>query len=110
MSYHQKQIYSLSGFFHVSSKFSYSELIQLPLIEEWLDTYKYFLKLCPSQMEEMVQIGALCYSTILMFRDDPKQGIYFHPLWTPSDPTNPPIFDIYTSHATGGLRKTLLGV
>jgi hypothetical protein len=94
-SYHQCQLYLLSEFFHISSKYSFMELQQLPLIDEWLDTYRYFLKLCPSQNEEMVQIGALCYSSVLMFRDDLKQAIYSHPLWQPSDPTSSPIFDIY---------------
>lgn len=87
-SYHQCQLYSLSGFFHISSKYSLNELQQLPLIDEWLDTYQYFVKTSPSQSEEMIQIGALCYSSTLTFWDDLKQAIYSHPL-TPTDPTIP---------------------
>jgi len=51
--------------------------------------------LCPSQNEEMIQIGALCYGSIFMFRDDLKQVIFSHQQWTPLDPASPPIFDIY---------------
>jgi len=87
-SYHQRQLYSLSGFFHISLKYSLNELQQLPLIDEWLDTYQYFVKTCASQTEEMIQIGALCYSSTLTFWDDLKQAIYSHPL-TPTDPTIP---------------------
>ncbi len=63
-------MYLLSGYFHVSSDLSFQELKQLPMVEEWLDTYRYYLKIFPSQAEETVQIGALCYSSILTFRDD----------------------------------------
>jgi hypothetical protein len=108
-SYHQRQLYSLSGFFHISLKFSLAELQQLPLIDEWLDTHQYFLKPCPSQTEEMIQIGALCYSSTLIFWDDLKQAIYSHPLWTPTDLSNAPIFDIYIGdfNAPGKCTKML---
>ncbi len=71
------------------------KLQKKPALEEWLDSHRYFMRLCPSNAEEMVKIGMLCYSSIFIFRDDPKQAITSHPSWTPSDPTNPPIFDIY---------------
>jgi hypothetical protein len=34
----------------------FDELSRLPLVEEWLDSYRYFLKICPSQSEEMLQM------------------------------------------------------
>jgi hypothetical protein len=58
-SYHQKQLFSLSGYFHVSSALSSDELFQLPLIDEWLELYHYYIKICPSQAEEMVKIRLL---------------------------------------------------
>jgi hypothetical protein len=67
------------------------------MVEEWLDTYNYYCKLCPSQAEEMTQIGALCYSNVFMYREDLKAAIINHPLWLPQDSSNPPIFDLYLS-------------
>ncbi len=40
---------------------------------EWMVSYCYYARICPSQTEEMVEIGALCYSSTLIFRDHLKQ-------------------------------------
>jgi len=66
-------MYSLKGYFHISSEFSLDDLQQKTPVMEWLDSYNYFMKPWISQVEEMVPIGALCYSSILMFRDDLKR-------------------------------------
>lgn len=58
-SYHDHQLYSISGYFHISSDLTFDELKAKPLVEEWLDSYHYYMKICPSQAEEMVQIGVL---------------------------------------------------
>jgi hypothetical protein len=105
-SYHQKQLYSLSGFFHISSQLSFNDLYKHPIIEEWLDSYHYFMRLCPSQNEEMVQIGALCYGSIFLFREDLKQAILAHPQWTPTDPMSSLIFDIYVRDFKTPGKKT----
>lgn len=42
------------------------------VVLEWIDSYNYFVKLCPSHIEEMVPIGALCYSSVFLFHDDLK--------------------------------------
>jgi hypothetical protein len=94
--YYQKQQYLLSGIFHISSNLTFQELCMLPTIDEWLDTYKYFLKLCPSQTEGMTQIGALCYSNLFMYCKDLKTAILSHR----------PIFDLYISDFITPGKKT----
>jgi hypothetical protein len=54
----------------------------------------------------MVQIGALCYSHVLMHREELKEAILSHPQWKPEDPTDPPIFDLYLSGFIAGNKKT----
>jgi hypothetical protein len=66
-SHHQKQTYSLSGYFNISSALTFSELFHLTLVAKWLESYHYYARICPSQNEEMVKIGALVYSSIFIF-------------------------------------------
>jgi hypothetical protein len=54
----------------------------------------------------MVPIGALCYNSIFLFRDDLKKAISEHPLWILLDPDSPPIFDIYVSEFNAPNKKT----
>ena len=79
-SYHQQQLYSLGGYFHVSSEHTLEELIRIPAIEEWLDSHWYFIWPCTSQAEKMVKIGVLCYGSIFFFCKDLKQAILDHRL------------------------------
>jgi hypothetical protein len=96
----------LSGYVHFSSQLSFNDLYKHPIIEEWLDSYRYFMHLCPSQNEEMVQISVICYGSIFLFCEDLKQAILAHPQWTPTDPTSSPIFDIYVGDFnTPGKKK-----
>lgn len=37
---------------------------------DWLEENKYYMKMCPSQNEEMVQIGDLWFSSIYMYKED----------------------------------------
>ncbi len=80
-SYHQKQTYSLSSYFQVSTTLSFEALIQLSAVSEWLNSYQYYARICPSQSEQMVKIRALCYSSTFLFREHLKQAIMTHPLW-----------------------------
>jgi hypothetical protein len=75
-------------------------------VAKWLDVHWYHMKLCPSQSEEMTPLVALCYSNILMHRDDLKQAILQHPLWRPEDPENQPIFDLYIGDFLAANKKT----
>jgi len=59
-SYHQRQNYSISGYFHVSSVLPFNEIINKPELDEWLDAHRYFMRIRPSNAEEMVKIGMLC--------------------------------------------------
>jgi hypothetical protein len=104
--YHQWQLYSLGGYFHISSELSLDNLKTILIIDKWLDSHRYNMKLCPSQHEEMINIGVLCYSSIFTFRDDLKQAILKHPLWSPSDPDDPPIFDIFIGELNTSSSKT----
>jgi hypothetical protein len=80
-SWFKEQHYSLSGFFHFSTMLSFDELFHNPVIDEWMDTYQYSVKLCPSQTEEMAIMGALCYGSTWIFREDLKLHIVEHPIW-----------------------------
>jgi len=108
-SLYHRQLYSLSGFFHISSQLPFSKILTLPKVQEWLDSNSYFIKLCPSQDEEMIPLGALCYSNVLMHREDFKEAIYQHPLWKIHFPKESPIFDLYLDDflATGKKEKML---
>jgi len=63
-------MYSLSGYFHISSSLTLEEIQCIPAAEEWLNSHCYFMKLCPSQSDEMANIGVLFCSSIFSFRDD----------------------------------------
>jgi len=66
------------------------------------------MKLCPSQAEEMVTIGILCYSSIFSFCDNLKQAILTHPSWTPINTDDPPIFDIFVGELNAPGKKTTM--
>jgi hypothetical protein len=104
--YYKKQSYSLSGYFQISTSMTFTELTQHQTIQEWLEHNRFYIKLCPSQHEEMVQVGALCFSSIFIYREDLKQSILKHPMWTDQYSQNPPIFEIYPADLTGSSKKT----
>jgi hypothetical protein len=79
--WHKKQHYSLSGYLHLNTMMSFTELMTQTPVAEWLDTYQYSARLCPSQTEEMFIIGALCYGSTWLFREDLKLHIQQHPVW-----------------------------
>jgi hypothetical protein len=62
------------------------------------------MKLCPSQQEEMILIGALGYSIVFMHRKELKQAIMKSEAWNQS--TFSGIFDIYISEFIGKGKKT----
>jgi hypothetical protein len=105
-SCHVKQTYSLNGYFHISSILLFDELFQLTPVAEWLEAYRCYIHLCPSQNKEMVKIGTLVYSSILTFRDHLKQAIMSHPLWQPSHSDPTPIFDIFVSELVFNGKQT----
>ncbi len=104
-SYHKKQHYSLSGYFHIGTSMAADTLFCHPKVLEWLDSYRYYIKLSPSQTEEMIQIGALLFSSIYIYRSDLKTSIMQHPLWQPQDPNNPPVFELFTSDLIASDKK-----
>jgi hypothetical protein len=106
--WHKIQHYSLSGFFHLNTAGSFNELFIEPTIAQWLDTYQYSVKLCPSQAEEMAIIGALCYGSLWIYREDLKQHIMQHQVWTDANNNleQPMIFDLLTRPFRGSKKST----
>jgi len=92
--YFNKQQYSLSGYFHVSSSLSLQELMASSSVYEWLEIKRYAIKQSPSNSEEMVQIGALCFSSEYIYREDPKMAITKHPSWSFPTLLEPPIIHL----------------
>lgn len=107
-SYHRKQHYSLSGYFHIGTTLSSEILFTHPKMLEWLDSHRYYIKLSPSQTEEMVQIGALLFSSVYIYRADLKISIINHPLWTPKNLGDSPVFELFTSDFIASDKKTRL--
>jgi hypothetical protein len=103
--YHKKQHYSLSGYFHIGTTLEAEALFSNPKMLEWLDSYRYYIKLSPSQTEEMIQIGALLFSSIYIYRADLKLSIMKHPLWQPKDTENTPVFELFTSDLIASDKK-----
>jgi hypothetical protein len=99
-------MHSLSGYFHISSQLTLEEIKSIPAIEDRLDSHRYFMKLCPSQAEEMVNIEILCYSSVFTFHDDLKQAIITHPDWKPSNPEDPPLFDLFVGELSASGKKS----
>jgi hypothetical protein len=80
-SWFKDQRHLISGFLHLSTTLTIKDLqMKLPLAE-WLTTYQYSIKLCHSQEEEMPIIGALCYGSLFIYRDDLLQSILALPEW-----------------------------
>lgn len=73
---------------------------------EGLEFNRYNVKLSPSQNKEMIQIGALCFSSIFTYREDLKQAILLDPLWNPANTIDEPIFDIYPADFQDPDKKT----
>jgi hypothetical protein len=104
--YYKKQFYSLSGYFHISSSLTFEEKRDHKDMIEWLEENRYYIKLFPSQNEEMVQIGALCFSSIYIYREDLRINIMQHPTWNPTNKPNMPVFDLVLSDFIGPNKKT----
>jgi len=54
----------------------------------------------------MMQIWALCYSNIFMYRKDLKAAILAHHLWNPGEDGSQPIFELYLSDFIAAGKKT----
>jgi hypothetical protein len=57
------------------------DVLAYPAVYKWLETNRTSLKPSPSNMEEMVQIGALCFGSEYIYREDLKSAIMHHPSW-----------------------------
>jgi len=97
--------YSLSGYFHTGSALPFNDLISHAKVAEWLHVYRYHIKLCPSQHEEILPSGALCYSNVFMHRGGgSNQAIVKHTSWLDSDSSF--ISEIYISDFLSRGKKT----
>ncbi len=67
------------------------------------------MKLCPTQNEEMVQIGKLCFGSIYIYREHLRIDIIQHASWNPNKDPNPPIFDLILSDFIGpNVKKNVI--
>ncbi len=80
-------------------------IMSLTKIQQWLDSNQYFIKLCPNQEEEMIPLGALCYSNVLMHHEDSKEAIYQHPLWKSHFTESSPILDVCLGYVLVANKK-----
>jgi hypothetical protein len=90
----------------MSSTLSFDQIHNILSIDEWLDTYNYYIKLFPSQTKEIMKIGAMCYSNLFMYREDLKAAILSHPVWILQNSLHPPIFDLFISEFIANGKKT----
>lgn len=90
-TYFPNQKNSLSGYIHISTQLCTEDLLIATPLYEWLETNRYSIKPCISADEEMVQIGALCFGSEYVFRNDLAQAIQDHPAWKFPHMDNPPV-------------------
>jgi hypothetical protein len=80
-SWYRDQPHSISGFLHLNTTLDLEDMLTKVPLAEWLATYQYSIKLCCSQDEEMSIIGALCYGSLFLHRDDLLKTIVQLPEW-----------------------------
>ena len=80
-SWYRDQPHSISGFLHLHTTLDLEDMLTKVPLAEWLATYQYSIKLCCSQDEEMSIIGALCYGSLFLHRDDLLKTIVQLPEW-----------------------------
>jgi hypothetical protein len=66
---------------NILTDLDFEDLAIAPPIYEWLESNRYTMKECPSQDEEMVQIGAFCFSSEFIYREDLKIALERDPAW-----------------------------
>jgi hypothetical protein len=90
--YYHTQKTNLSGYINISMNLSFEEIDIAPPVYEWLETNRYTIRESPSHDKEMVQLGALCFGSEYIYREDLKQAIIAHPEWNfPTLETTPVI-------------------
>jgi len=105
-SYYPKQKHSLSGYIYISTQLSFEDLMIAQPIYEWLEINRYTIRTCPNTGDEMVQIGALCFSSDYIYRDDLKEAIQTHPSWSFPSMENPPVFQLTRGDFRGPQKST----
>jgi hypothetical protein len=79
--WHKDNANSIGGFIHISTILTLPQILTSLPLAEWFTTYDYSTKLCSSQDEEMNIIGALCYGSLFLYREDLFLSIKSHPSW-----------------------------
>jgi hypothetical protein len=80
-SYYPNQKTNLSGYINVLTVLDFAELDIAPSVYEWLESNRYTMRECLSQDEEMIQIGALCFGSEFIYREDLKKALEMDPAW-----------------------------
>ncbi len=104
--YFTRQHYSLSGYMYISSAMTLEELKQSPAILEWLECNRYSIKPSPSNDEEMVQVGALCFGSECIYREDLKEAICKHSSWVFPLASRPPVLHLTKGDFKGPKKST----
>lgn len=93
-SYYPNQKTTLSGYMYILTHLSIEDLLIAPPIYEWLEINRYTIKECPSHEEEMALIGALCFGSEFIYREDLKVAIQAHPEWKFPTLQNTPVIQL----------------
>jgi hypothetical protein len=78
-TYYPNQKTNLGGYINVLTNLTFEELDIAPPVYEWLEANRYTMMECPSHDEEMVQLGALCFGSEFIYREDLKRAIQSDP-------------------------------
>ncbi len=92
--FYPNQKHSLSGYIYIASQLSAEDLLISTPLYEWMETNRYTVKPCLSSEDEMVRIGALCFGSEYIYRDDLTQAIQQHPSWQFPQFETPPIIQL----------------
>ncbi len=104
--YFTRQKHSLSGYIYITTQLSFEDMMIAQPIYEWLETNRYSIRPCPNTEDEMVQIGALCYGSEYIFREDLKAAIQEHSMWTFPSMQTPPIIQLSKGDFRGPKKST----
>jgi hypothetical protein len=104
--YFNRQQYSRSGFFHITASVTLENLISSPTVYEWLESNRYAIKPSPSNNDKMVKIGALCFGSEFIYREDLKTAIINHPSWQFPTLDTPPAIHLTKGDFKGPNKST----
>ena len=103
--FYPNQKHSLSGYIYISTQICAEDLLIATPVFEWLETNRYTVKPCLSSDDEMVRIGALCFGSEYIYRDDLAQAIQEDPSWKFPQLERPPIIQLTRGDFRGPKKR-----